>query len=741
MNLTAVRVLLVEDNPAERRLLQEFFKDITATQFELTCCDRLNPALSHLGETVFDAVLLDLHLPDSVGLTSITRIMEVAPTVAIVVLTNMNDDDTALEAMRRGAQDYLMKRQINADAIARSLRYAIERKQNSEALRQARDELSLRVRERTQELEQANQQLTIEIDQRRQAEQTLMRERELAQTTLKSIADGVIATDETGKIWIFNAVAEQLTGWSARDAIGQLIEDVLIIKEENCGTAISWHSLLQRHEYLEGTSLVLQQRQTQMEASVEFSISHIFSSMGESLGLITICRDVTQSRRLSRHLSWQASHDTLTGTINRWEFERQLDVLLTESQFNQRSNVLCFIDLDHFKIVNDTCGHAAGDALLCHVTATIEATIRKNDTLARLGGDEFGILLRDCHLEDGRQVAQKILDALHASRFDWSGRTFSIAASVGITPIYPHLAKRDQLLQLADMAMYEAKQRGRSRVYVHDSLDCLEQVQCTSNWVDRIVQALEQDQFMLFVQPIVPIREPQTRNHYEILLRLRDEANNIISPGQFLPAAERYDLMPLIDRWVITHLFRWLERFAADYATKPRSIFTINLSGASFNDENFLDFIQSQFWQHHIPPSAICFEITETVAIANLQQAKQFIQQLQELGCGFALDDFGSGMSSLRYLKILPVDYLKIDGHFIKNITTDPVDAATVQAIHQISTALGLKTVAEFVEDTATLKKLNEIGIDYAQGYAIAKPQPLDSLFEVAPISTASRWA
>lgn len=593
MQSQGVKILLIEDNPAEARLLQELLKGNKSAQFSWVCVKRLKEALNRLVPQEFDVILLDLTLPDSVGLDSLKPLGDRAPHLPIVVLTNTNDEDLAIEAVRRGAQDYLLKRQLNTELLVRSLRYAIERKQGQEALRKAKEELEVRVVERTAELAAANEQLKQEISDR---------------------------------------------------------------------------------------------------------------------------------QRIQHQLSWQAAHDPLTGLANRRQFEQSLEEALIEAKAVNYKHILCYLDLDQFKIVNDTCGHAAGDELLRQVTALLQSKIRKSDVLARLGGDEFGVLLYHCSLELGRRVADKLLESIQAFRFVWHEKMFAIGASIGLVAIDATSESGVSVLSRADTAMYAAKDGGRNRVHVYEAGDHDLVQRCGDmQWVSRIVKALEENRFCLYRQAIAPIQPDNlATHHYELLLRMQDEKGQLVLPMAFIPAAERYNLMSQIDRWVIQTLFCVLQQVNSD----AQSVYTVNLSAASLNDDQFLDFLQQQFLQHQILPSTICFEITETSTIANLKKAAHFIHQLKKIGCHFALDDFGSGMSSLAYLKNLPVDYLKIDGHFIKNIVSDRVSAAMIEAINHIGHVMGLQTIAEFVENEEILEKVKRLGVDYAQGYGIGKPHP-----------------
>lgn len=731
MQENSVKILLVEDNPAEARLLQELLQGVGAGQFSFCCAKRLQEALAYLEEERFDVIFLDLTLPDSQGLESLNPLLHKVPHLPIVVLSNTNDDELAVEAVRQGAQDYLVKRFINCELLIRSLRYAIERKQTSEALKQAKADLEMRVRDRTIELALANTALKQEICDRQQIEQALLQEKELAQITLHSIGDAVITTDAEGRIQSLNPVAQTLTGWSEEEAKGRPLEKVLWLFDTSTGSPINdpIARVLNRGNTLEPSNHMLLRAIDSQEFIIEYSAAPIRLESDRIVGAVLVCRDVTYSHNLASQLSWQASHDALTGLVNRREFERSLQQILLEAKLGKHEHVLCYLDLDRFKIINDTQGHASGDQLLRQIAELLQSHLRSTDILARLGGDEFAILLPYHSLIKGQQVATRLIESIKSFRFHWREKTFSVGASVGLVAIDRAVESGAKLLSWADAAMYAAKDRGGNRLYIYQNGDRdLEQRQGDMQWVSRIIKALEEDRFFLYAQPIADACNPSAF-HYELLIRMKDDRGRLISPGVFITAAERYNLMPEIDRWVVRTLFSTLSsRFRENGFERDSSPtwYAINLSALSLNDEGFFDFLQQQFACYQIPPEKICFEITETAAIANLNKAAKFIRKLKKLGCSFALDDFGSGMSSFNYLKNLPVDYLKIDGQFVKNLTCDPVNAAMIEAINRIGHLMGLKTIAEFVENDAILEQITAIGVDYVQGYGIAKPHPFE---------------
>lgn len=575
-----------------------------------------------------------------------------------------------------------------------------------------------------------------DITERKQLEQALYKEKELAQITLHSIGDAVITTDAEGNIQYFNPVAETLTGWNKAQTFGVPLVQVFNLINETTREPVNnpVEQALQEGRIVGLAKHTLLVCRDGREIPIEDSAAPIHDSYGNLVGAVMVFHDVTQARTLTNQLSWQASHDPLTQLVNRREFERRIEQALLSAQIQEDCHALCYLDLDQFKIVNDTCGHGAGDELLRQVTALLQAQVRKTDTLARLGGDEFGVLLEQCPLPQAIRIANEMRECVQAFRFVWEEQIFKIGVSIGLMMIDAQSKSLTDVLSSADAACYSAKYKGRNRVHVFrtDDQDLLQQ-RGEMQWATRISRALEEDRFCLYYQTIAPIQSTsQNGEHYEVLLRLRDETGTLVSPMAFIPAAERYGLMHLIDRWVIRTLFATQGSHYRDMWSQCTlegnscdALYAINLSGASINDDQFIDFLHEQFRLHQVPPQLICFEITETMAIANLTKARHFIHELHQLGCRFALDDFGSGMSSFAYLKNLPIDYLKIDGEFIRHMVDTPVDEAMVEAMTRIGHVMGIKIIAEFVENDAILERLKFLGVDYAQGYGISKPYPL----------------
>jgi diguanylate cyclase (GGDEF)-like protein len=468
------------------------------------------------------------------------------------------------------------------------------------------------------------------------------------------------------------------------------------------------------------------------EIPIQDSAAPIRDRIGNIIGSVMVFHDVSRESRLFRQISYQASHDVLTGLINRREFENRLASSLKDLNENaETTHALLYVDLDQFKVVNDTFGHAAGDALLKQLSEIIQSHVRSTDLLARLSGDEFGILLERCSKDRAIEVAEAIRGSIEGYRFEWQDSFTTVRCSIGVVLVTSE--NNDDVANLmssADVACYSAKDMGRNQIHFYRDSDASLRHE-EMKWVSRITSAVEEDRFELYYQPIIGIGDRHSdRRHYELLLRMRDESGELVGPNQFIPAAERYNLMSTLDRWVIHEALSEL----ADRSEEGEARYTIaiNLSGTSLSEDRFLDFVIEELKSQKLPPGAICFEITETAAISNLSRVVHFMQTLKKLGCKFSLDDFGSGLSSFTYLKNLPVDYLKIDGQFIRNVAEDSVDEEMVRAIHQVGSAMGIETIAERVENREVLDKLGALGVEFAQGFYIARP---------ASVATFEPWA
>ncbi|MGE0030868.1 MAG: EAL domain-containing protein [Steroidobacteraceae bacterium] len=564
----------------------------------------------------------------------------------------------------------------------------------------------------------------LDITERKLYEEALFREKESAQITLQSIGDGVITCDAHGRVEYLNPVAEELTGWRLEDSLGRTIDEIFrAFHEETCEPLENPLAVaVRRIRSIKSVRPMLLIRKDGNELYIESTASPIRDGSGTVTGGVLVFHDVSESRELNRRLSYHASHDVLTGLVNRREFETRLERALKSAKARETSYALCYIDLDQFKIVNDTCGHSAGDALLGQVGALLKSKVRWRDTLARLGGDEFGVLLESCSLEEALRTAETLRESIRNFRYTWEDRTFRLGASIGVVPITAENEDVASVLSAADSACGAAKESGRNRVHCFEENDIdLMRRRREMQWAARINNALEESRFELFRMTIQPLQVEDAGEHFELLLRMRDESGKIVAPDQFIAAAERYGITPSIDRWVIDSAFRWLVSEADE--RRRLTMCSINLSGQSLGDDKFLPFVIEQFHRSGIDGSKICFEITETAAIANFSQASRFIQALKELGCKFALDDFGTGLSSFGYLKHFPVDFLKIDGSFVKGVLHDPIDREMVRSINEIGHLTGKQTIAEWAENAEIIEVLRGLGVDYAQGYGVSQPQ------------------
>ncbi|WP_372694822.1 EAL domain-containing protein [Immundisolibacter sp.] len=563
-----------------------------------------------------------------------------------------------------------------------------------------------------------------DITDRKHAEQALAQAEELARVTLQSIADGVITTDPQGRVTALNPIAERLTGWSYAEALGQPVDRVFRVVHESTRTPLA--NPLQRSTGSEqpfdlADPTVLLNRNG-AESLIEDSAAPISMPDGTLAGAVIVFRDVTDTRRLAAEISHQARHDPLTGLPNRREFERRLEELLEQTRCGDAVHALCYVDLDQFKVVNDGCGHAAGDQLLAELASALQQRIRRHDLLARLGGDEFGVLLVDCPTENAHAIASKLLAAVADFRFRWGERSFVVGASIGVVPITATAASATELLSEADLACYTAKDLGRNRIHLFRPDDAdLTRRRSEMQWARELHEAIEEQRLQLYTQPIHALHGDPLP-WFEVLLRLRRRDGHLVMPGAFLPAAERFGLMPLIDRYVLTRVLGRLLDPARGNGTR----LSVNLSGRSLEDAEVIGLLEAYFENPAHPAGRLCLELTETTAVSHLGRTREFIGRLRGAGCLFALDDFGTGVSSFAYLKHLPVDFLKLDGSFVRDITREPIDHAMVEAIHRLSTIMGFQTIAEFVEDAATLELLREIGVNYGQGFLLGRPAPID---------------
>lgn len=563
----------------------------------------------------------------------------------------------------------------------------------------------------------------------------LFEEKERAETTLHAISDAVITTDAGGRIQYLNPTAELLLGTTLQALQNQALSSAVQFVDGTTKAPVedSLQRALQERRVMTCNGNSELRRADGLTIAVEERSAPIFDQHGQITGGVLVLHDVRVSREYIQRRSWEATHDLLTELVNRREFENRVQIAINDAQATGACHALCYMDLDRFKVINDSCGHAAGDELLIQLARLMQARIRDSDTLARLGGDEFGLLLEGCDDKRGQVIAAEIMAAVNDFQFAWESRFFTVGISVGLTVITGEHIGIAEVLGEADCACYWSKEHGLNRVCVFQVSDmALAARRSETSWIARINAAFTENRFVLYHQNYRILDTASDHcEHLEVLIRMIGEQGEIIAPGQFLPAAERYNLMPRIDRWVIHEVFSHYQALLAERGGSPLTC-AINLSGASINSDGFFDYIRKEAQRYKMGPASVCFELTETVAVNNLQAAAQFISACKEIGFLFALDDFGTGTSSFGYLKKLPVDFLKIDGGFVKDIESDPVDQAMTETINNIGQIMGMQTIAEYAENEAIIAKLKVMGVDYAQGYGISRPKPL---FMPVPVS------
>jgi diguanylate cyclase (GGDEF)-like protein/PAS domain S-box-containing protein len=581
-------------------------------------------------------------------------------------------------------------------------------------------------------LTKKQQELESSLTGRTIAEQFLSREKERAEITLYSISDAVITTTRTGHIDFMNRAAEELTGLQASGLHGEDLSTALnlyFVEEDKplvlpVNAAVEPNTDIQ-HVPLNGTCVL--KRRDDKQLNIKYNIAPILDRNGTVMGSVIVLHDITDSLTMTEKLSFQATHDSLTGLMNRAEFDHRIHVLLEQSHDSSSdvTHALLYMDLDQFKIVNDSCGHMAGDELLRQISERLSQRLAGKGILARLGGDEFGVLIKNCSKKTAYKTADGLRKEVENFRFLWEDKTFTLGISMGVVMINNDSESPDILLSMADRACYAAKDSGRNRIRIYQPND-IEMVRRNrdTQWVSRLRKSLETDSLLLSRQFIVPVEnQTDTGEMYEILIGMMNEKGDRIPAGAFLPAAERYSLMPQMDRWIVKNVFDWLSRNPG-YVARLDSCM-INLSGLTLNDDSFAAHVYDCIENSSVAPEKICFEITETAAISNLAKTGRLIRNLKAEGCRFALDDFGSGMSSYAYLKHLPVDFVKIDGIFVRDLADDPIDRALVTSINEIAHILDKKTIAEYVENDKILEILREIGVDFAQGFGIAHPEAI----------------
>ena len=688
--MTSATVLLISARPADQSRVRDALQSIRGQPYRLEAAPTLADAMTRIRQGRIDAILLDLNLPDSAGLTTFLRVQPKATQLPIVVLLDDQDEELGRDAVSRGALDYLDRELVTSQVIEKVLRYATERTHTLLALK-------------------ASEQ----------------RYRELFQ----NVTAGVFQTTGDGKFMAANPALVRMLGYDSEDELTDLdiARDVYMDPDHR----LNWARSMADGGEVRNAELVLKRKDGTKIVVLENSRA-VRDDDGGVLFYEGTLTDITAAHELSQQLSYDASHDPLTGLWNRREFELKLQRALELTQTTGSTQAVCYMDLDRFKAVNDTCGHVAGDELLRQLGHVLQQKVRAADIVARLGGDEFVVLLHNCGLNDALQVAQNLLRAVQQFEFIWGANKFTLGASVGVVAVNGSFKRIAQVMNAADTACYAAKDSGRNRVHVFQEDETnLARRHGEMDWVARAKRALAENRLFLEAQEIRPLApESQEKPHYELLVRMRDESGRTVPPGAFLPAVERYNLSVRYDRWVIGTAMEWIGRHPEVLDRVQR--FFINLSRDSLVDPETPGFVRQTMHAHGVDPRRIGFETAENVAIGNLGKANLLITELRRLGCSFGLDDFGSGVSSFAYLKALNADFLKIDGMFVGNISQDRVDHVMVRSIKEIGHAMGKKIVAESVEADIVVDKLREIGVDYAQGFAISPPRPLDELLTVS---------
>lgn len=617
-------------------------------------------------------------------------------------------------------------------------------KRREEELHHHRQHLEEMVAERTAQLEQqadllksTNTNLLKEIEERCLAEQAVRATEARFRLLLESAGEGIYGLDTEGRCTFVNDAALDMLRFSRDELLGQPTHPLLHHSRrdgtpypaEACPIYDAFRSGIAQRRMIEP---LWRKDDTMMIA--EYS-SYPLRENADISGAVLVFRDVTEAQALADRLAWQASHDALTGLVNRQEFERRLGHVLDSTRRDNCAHALCYLDLDQFKVVNDTCGHAAGDELLCQISALLQGRMRQRDTLARLGGDEFGILLEHCPADQALSIALELRDAVRDFRFNWQGRSFTVGASIGIAPLAASVDTVAAAMCAADAACYVAKEQGRNRAHLYHAEDTtVLEHRSKMLWVARLTEAIDEDRFSLYYQTIVPLATATpARPHYEVLLRLREQDGRLVEPMAFVPTAERYNLMPAIDRWVLREVVRGIA--AAQRAAASPPLFSINLSGRSLADEQLPTYLRELLASHGVPGDMLCLEIAEAAATANVSLTSRQIEEFKQLGCRISLSQFGSGLSSFADLKALPVDFIKIEGRLIRSLADDLVSRAVAEAINRIAHVMAIQTVAECVETDRVVPLLKELGIDHAQGYVLGEPLPIERLADTTPVA------
>jgi diguanylate cyclase (GGDEF)-like protein/PAS domain S-box-containing protein len=708
-------VLAVDDNPTIRKAIS---MRLSSKGFDVVTAPGGEEALALVEKRKFDLVLLDLQMPGMCGDEVLKRLRDRYDEVQlpIIMLAASDDKKDINRTLDLGANDYMTKPGDLPVLLAR-IKTQLSLKQTAQRLHDQTCNESKRTGEggRTGSTIDLHEELLREEDKTED-----LRYHVLYDNTPMTC----FTLDRDGTIMFANRFGVQYLGYQREDLFNKSILDLYPsadrgIAQEYLASVVDLPGRIHRWDIRRlkknGTSIWMRETARSIGTGTEKMI-------------LMTCEDIDDTYKLTEKLSYQSSHDELTGLGNRKALEERLAQVIDSAHTEKTEHMLAIIDLDQFKIINETSGHTAGDELLRQIAKLLKGIVRKRDTLARVGGDEFALLLEDRSLSDTRTDIEAIQRAIEGYRFVCDGKSHRLSASVGIVPINAQCPNTASALGMADTARFAAQDSGRNRIHVYQPDDeSVTAMHGEMRWAARINEALLDDRFELNFQPITPIgKSSDVGDHYELLIRMRDEFGNIVMPREFLPAAERYNLSDKLDRWVIGHALNWLR--SNPVLLERLYLCDINLSGQSMGNEGILHFILDQIDEGGIPPEKLCFEVTETAAIADLAQASRFISLLKERGCKFALDDFGSGFSSLAYLKSLPVDFLKIDGSFVRDMVSDSIDLAMVKAINEIAHIMGKKTIAEFVEDRSILEALKVLGVDYAQGFGIARPAPIAEL-------------
>ncbi len=713
---TTAHSLLFEDNKQRNKtqvLVIEDYQDtadlihrVLHKRYDVTIASDGEAGLQAWREAKHDIVLLDLMLPKMSGQQVLETMLAERPEQSIVMMTAHGDAQKAGELILSGAVDFIAK-----PFKAEQLRHVV-------AIAAHREDF------------------VISNEQFKEKQLALSKEKNRAQITLQSIIDGVITTDENGIIDYINPVAQSILKCDSDTALGMEISKLFSTYHESSHipTAnLARRAISENKIQTSSKRCILKDRENN-ELLIEQQAAPIRNSFGQAVGAVVIFNDQTEVKNFEKQLSYHTKHDYLTGLFNRGIFDQEVRLAIHEADSSDVEHCICQLSLSQFNIVNETSGHRAGDKLLQTVANLLQQKVRApSDVVARIGGDEFGILLRHCSLETAQKICRSIVEEIDKTHFEFENNHFDINVGIGIVAIDGHIDNLGDAISAASAACSMAKGRGKNRVasYSGEDLELVEKRQEVF-YAKELTRAINEGRIKLFQQRIAS-GSGDGRDAYEILCRVIDLEGNILAPAPYLTAAERYHLTPELDRWVVKNTLKWIEE-NADFAARCE-YFSINISGLSICDETFAGYITSCFRDCDVPPENICLEITETAAISNFVKACDFITAIRDLGCKFALDDFGSGMSSFAYLKKLPIDILKIDGMFVKDILNDPIDLAMVKSINEVGHVMGLKTVAEYVENAEILRVLEGLGVDAFQGYHVAKPAALSDLV-TAPAGT-----